>query len=76
MFLNNPPDTLIINKPAYETILEHISSQNQVKFDKVIQVQNGETAIRMAEEGIGIGILSEYTLETFGAGGAQIPCYT
>ena len=64
VFLNNPPDTLIINKPAYETILEHISSQNQVKFDKVIQVQNGETAIRMAEEGIGIGILSEYTLET------------
>ncbi len=61
--LNNPPDTLIINKPAYETILDHITSKTAVKFEKIILVQNAETAIHMVEDGIGIGIISKYTLE-------------
>lgn len=62
--LNNPPDTLIINKPAYETILEYMTPKNTVKFNKVIVVQNAETAIHMVKDGIGVGIISEYTLET------------
>lgn len=62
--LSNPPDTLIINKPAYETILDHITQRDSVKFDKVILVQNAETAINMVADEIGVGIISEYTLNT------------
>lgn len=62
--LHDPPDTLIINRPAYETILDHIASKDAVKFEKIILVQNAETAIRMVQDGVGIGIISKYTLET------------
>ena len=62
--LSNPPDTLIINKPAYETILDHITQRDSVKFDKVILVQNAETAINMVADEIGVGIISKYTLNT------------
>lgn len=62
--LNHPPDTLIINRPAYETILDHVTSNMDVKFEKIILVQNAETAIHMVEDGVGIGIVSKYTLET------------
>ncbi len=62
--LNNPPDTLIINRPAYETILDHITSKDTVRLEKIILVQNAETALRMVEDGVGVGIISEYTLET------------
>ena len=55
--LNNPPDTLIINRPAYETILEHTAPKNAVKLDKVILVQNAETAIHMVNDEIGVGII-------------------
>lgn len=66
--LNDPPDTLIINRPAYETILDHISSRNAVRFENMIIVQNAETAIHMVKDGIGVGILSQYTLETLEPG--------
>lgn len=62
--LDHPTDTLIINRPAYETILDHVTSKNAVKFEKIILVQNAETAIRMVEDGVGIGIISKYTMET------------
>ncbi len=62
--LAGPPDTLIINRPAYETILDYITPEDSVKFDRVILVQNAETAIRMTADGIGVGIVSEYTLDT------------
>lgn len=62
--LYNPPDTLIINRPAYETILDHITSKDAVTFEKILLVQNAETALHMVEDGVGIGIISKYTLET------------
>lgn len=62
--LSDPPDTLIINRPAYETILEHTTERDAVKLDKVLLVQNAETAIHMVVDGIGVGILSGYTLDT------------
>lgn len=62
--INNPSNILIINKPAYETILDHIQDKNFIKTDKVIIVQNAETAINLVNDGIGIGIISEYTLDT------------
>ena len=71
--LNNPPDTLIINRPAYETILEHTAPKNAVKFDKVILVQNAETAIHMVNDEIGVGIISEYTLNTLAPRCPQYP---
>lgn len=71
--LGNPPEMLIINRPAYETILEHITPKNKVKFDRMILVQNAETAIHMAADGVGVGIISEYTLDTLAPG---VPKYS
>lgn len=69
--LNDPPDLLIINKPAYETILDHI--RQPLPATRFLQVQTAETAINMVRDGIGIGILSEYTMETLAAGHAKYP---
>lgn len=71
--LMNPPDTLILNRPAYETILDHIAQKNFVRLDKVILVQNAETAIRMVADEIGVGIISEYTLDTLAPGYPKYP---
>ena len=68
VFLSEPPDMLIINKPAYETVLDHITRKDSVKFNKVMIVKNAETAIHMVADGIGAGIISEYTLETLAPG--------
>lgn len=66
--LNAPPDTLILNKPAYETILDYLPQKGAVNLDRVILVQNAETAIHMVTDGIGVGLLSEYTLDTLSPG--------
>ena len=44
-----------------------------VKFDKVILVQNAETAIHMVNDEIGVGIISEYTLNTLAPGCPKYP---
>lgn len=62
--LNDPPETLIINKPAYETILEKTSMNEIVKSKDILFVQTPETEIQMVLDGNGIGIISEYTSDT------------
>ena len=69
--LNDPPALLIINKPAYETILDHI--RQPLPATRFLQVQTAETAINMVRDGIGIGILSEYTMDTLAAGYQKYP---
>lgn len=71
--LSSPPDTLIINKPAYETILEHIPNKKFLDANKIILVQNAETAINMVADDVGIGIISEYTLDTLAKGYSKYP---
>lgn len=71
--LSRPPDTLIVNRPAYETILDHITPKSAVKLDNVILVQNAETAIHLVMDGVGVGILSEYTLDTLAPGAPRVP---
>lgn len=66
--LKNPKEMLIINKPAYETILDYITQKDLIKLDKILIVQNAETAIQMVKEGIGVGIVSEYTMDTLAPG--------
>lgn len=66
--LSDPGDMLIINRPAYETILDHITQKDCMKMERMIMVQNAETAVNMVNEGIGIGIISEYTMETLAPG--------
>lgn len=66
--LKNCCDMLVINKPAYETILDYTTQKDIIRFDKKILVQNAETALNMVKEGIGIGIISEYTLDTLAKG--------
>lgn len=73
--LTCPPEPLILNKPAYETILDHITSKNSIKRDKVILVQNAETAIRLVADGIGAGMVSEYTLDTLAPGYPKYPVF-
>lgn len=60
--LKNPADLLIINKPAYETIAGHI--RQSLPAETFLLVETAETAINMVMDGIGIGILSEYTMDT------------
>ena len=62
--LNADAGTLIINRPAYETILEYLPRRNSFRSNKVLLVQNPEAAIHMVHDGIGIGIVSEYTLRS------------
>ncbi len=64
--LTAPPTLLIINKPAYETILDHV--KQPLPVEQFLQVQTAETAINMVLDRIGIGILSEYTMDTLVAG--------
>ena len=69
--LTAPPELLIINKPAYETILDHV--KQPLPVEKFLQVQTAETAINMVLDGIGIGILSEYTMDTLVTGYRKYP---
>lgn len=69
--LRSPRNILILNQPAYETILDHRKEKEAIKIEKVLLVQNAETAVHMVKEGIGVGILSEYTLDTLAPGWAQ-----
>ena len=62
--LNADSGTLIINRPAYETILEYLPRKNSFRSDKVLLVQTPEAAIHMVNDGIGTGIVSEYTLRS------------
>lgn len=62
--LCNPSETLIINNPAYETIMEKLPSKQFLDINKTIFVQNAETAIQMVNDAIGMGIISNYTLDT------------
>ena len=70
--LDSPPELLIINRPAYETIVEHTAPEKSIKFDKIIVVENAETAIQMVRDGVGAGILSEYTMKTLAP---DAPCH-
>lgn len=58
----NASDLLIINRPAYETISDHI--RQPLPAEAFLLVETAETAINMVMDGIGIGILSEYTMDT------------
>lgn len=58
----NPSDLLIINRPAYETISDHI--RQPLTAESFLLVETAETAINMVMDGIGTGILSEYTMDT------------
>ena len=69
--LTAPPNLLIINKPAYETILDHV--KQPLPVEKFLQVQTAETAINMVLDGICIGILSEYTMDTLVTGYRKYP---
>ncbi|MCF1675282.1 MAG: LysR family transcriptional regulator substrate-binding protein [Tetragenococcus koreensis] len=64
--LSIPPDTLVINKPAYETIMDKIPAKKSLNNDQILLVQNAETAIEMVNDDIGIGIISNYTIDTLG----------
>lgn len=69
--LDAPPELLIVNRPAYETILDH--TRRPLPAGQFLQVQTAETAINMVLDGIGIGIVSEYTMDTLAAGYPKCP---
>lgn len=71
--LSEPPELLIVNKPAYETILDHATQKDPIKMNNVILVETAETVLRMAADGIGAGIISEYTLKTLAPDYPQYP---
>ena len=69
--LNAPPDLLIINRPAYDTIQEQL--RRPLPSEQILLVQTAETAVQMVLDGVGIGILSEYTMDTLAAGYQKYP---
>ncbi len=69
--LATPPDLMIINKSAYETILDYV--RQPPPAGQFLQVQMAETAINMVLDGIGVGILSEYTMDTLAPGHQKYP---
>lgn len=71
--LQTPPDLLVINKPAYETVLDHLSDKNYLDPDHLMIVQTAQSALHMVKDGIGIGIISEYTLDTLANDFQKIP---
>lgn len=71
--LKDPGEMLVINRPAYETILDHVTKKDCVNLDKIILVENAESAVSMVKEGIGTGIISKYTLDTLAPGYGKYP---
>lgn len=69
--LNDPPGLLILNKPAHETVLD--SLRRPLPAGQLLQVETAETAIRMVLDGLGIGIISEYTMDTLAPGCPKYP---
>lgn len=66
--LSSPPDVLVINRPAFETIMEYLPQKGGIAEKKLLLVQNAETALNLVSDGNGIGIISEYTLDTLSRG--------
>lgn len=65
--LTTTNETLVFNQPAFETILDNLNRRQPfVDMRQVIMVQSAEAAMAMVKADIGVGIISEYTLDSLG----------
>lgn len=62
--LSHPEETLILTRPAYETIMDNTSRGNFIDMRKTIIVQNINTLTHMVSDNIGIGIISNHPLSS------------
>lgn len=62
--LSHPDETVIITKPAYETIMDNTSKGNFIDMGRVIIVQNISTLLNMVNDKIGVGIISKHPLSS------------
>lgn len=65
------PGVTIINRPAFETILDFV--REPVSLEHILTVEMAETAINMVLDGTGIGIFSAYTMDALAPGHVQCP---
>ena len=61
--LHDYPDILILNRDAYETILDKVPQDAVPNFDNTLLVQTADTSLTMVSAGIGPALISEYTLD-------------
>lgn len=72
--LTTTNETLIFNQPAFETVLDNLNRRQPfVDMQQVIMVQSAEAAMAMVKANIGIGIISEYTLDSLGGNLQKCP---
>lgn len=65
--LTTTNEMLIFNQPAFETVLDNLNRRQPfVDMRQVITVQSAEAAMAMVKAEIGVGIISEYTLDSLG----------
>ena len=62
--LKNGVENMILVKEACETISEVIKNNFQLNFSKSFLVRDPDTVVRLVNEGIGVGLISEYTLNS------------
>ncbi|MBO8414954.1 MAG: LysR family transcriptional regulator [Proteobacteria bacterium] len=61
--LSDPPGRLIVNRPACET-LQDFAPHTELRPGHMLLVQNAESAVELVRQGVGIGIISEFTAKT------------
>ncbi len=62
--LKNGLENMILVKEACETISEIVKTDFPLNFSKCFLVRDTDTVVRLVTEGIGIGLISQYTLST------------
>ena len=57
-------ETFIFGKSGQEVAIDYLKKNHAISYDSWFTVSRGETVVSMAQNGIGIGIISKYTLNT------------
>lgn len=62
--LRSGTENLIFSRPGREIILEELSGKHKICFTKALLFESPFTVVHMVQNGNGIGILSQFTLDT------------
>lgn len=71
--IRQPQDRLIVNRHAYDTILDFLPEGDFLDTEQIFLVDHPETAIHMASDGVGLAIVSAFTLDSLAPGSRYRP---
>ncbi len=66
-------DKLIVNRHAYDTILDFLPEGDFLDTKWIFLVDHAETAIHMASDGVGLAIVSAFTVDSLTPGSRYCP---